>query len=122
MAAEPPPQRTGEGQRYLLGLWVVLAGLAAVVIVFALALWRYSNSPQNVVAVVGAATGVIGTLVAAFFGIQEGTRAGAAGRAESEQARTEVTRLALTMASMTPPEDARLIVDRLMGFVPPPRP
>lgn len=117
--AQTPHQQSDEGPRSPLGLWVVLAGLVTVVIIFALAIWRYSASPQDVVAVVGSATGVIGTLVAAFFGIQAGTQAGAAGRAQSEQARAEATRLAVTLASVTPPSDARPIVDRLMGSVPP---
>lgn len=62
-------------QRVLFGTIVVLAGLLAVVGVFAASLWKFRDA-NTIVAVVGAVTGVIGTIVTAFFGIQSTAGAG----------------------------------------------
>ena len=52
------------------GAWVVFAGLAAVVGIFALAVTVSGLEKKDVAIVVGSAFGVIGALVGAYFGIR----------------------------------------------------
>src|ERR1700683_269568 len=49
------------------GAWVVIAGLAAIVVVFGIAVLRYSTAAE-VTTAVGAVSGVIAALVGAYFG------------------------------------------------------
>jgi hypothetical protein len=58
------------------GAIVILLGLAVVVAVFFGALHYFPHNANNVVAVVGAVTGVVGTLVTAYFGIHATAKAG----------------------------------------------
>lgn len=61
------------------GMWgavVVLAGLAGVVAVFFGTLAKFTDA-KDIVAVTGAITGVVGTIVTAFFGIHATASAGA---------------------------------------------
>jgi hypothetical protein len=90
----------------MMGFWIVVFGLLAVIAVFAIAIFQYGGNPQNVVAVIGPVLGVVGTLCGAFFGINAGIRAGLAGKAEAEKARDDATNKAIAMAAMMPPEKA----------------
>lgn len=64
--AEPNPVRTSDGP---YAMWVIMAGLAAMTVVTLAALFRYSN-PSAIVTALGPVTGVIGTLVGAYFGLR----------------------------------------------------
>jgi uncharacterized membrane protein YdcZ (DUF606 family) len=56
------------------GAWVVIAGLAAIVIVFGIAVLKYKTA-ADVTTAVGAVSGVIAALVGAYFGIRGATLA-----------------------------------------------
>jgi cytochrome bd-type quinol oxidase subunit 1 len=64
------------GSTPVWGAVVVIVGLLVVAGVFAGALVKFSDS-KDVVAVIGAVTGVVGTIVTAFFGIHATASAGA---------------------------------------------
>ena len=70
------------------GLWAVGLGLGTIVVVLALAMWRFTSS-QDVVAVVGAVTGVVGTVVGAFFGLQIGSEGKEKADKEKDKAQVE---------------------------------
>src|SRR5579864_1351499 len=97
--------------------WIVIAGLASVVLVFGASLWRYGGLPQDVVAVLGAVTAVIGTLVGTFFGVTSGVQAGSAGRAQAEAARDNATRQAIAFAATSDPARAESTM-RLLNMTP----
>src|SRR3954451_18427091 len=61
-----PPQ---DSARTAYGMWVILAGLAAMTAVTVVALLRYSD-PTAIVTALGPGTGVIGALVGAYFGLR----------------------------------------------------
>jgi hypothetical protein len=78
MAGNPDPA-PGGNRSSGPGMWgavVVLAGLAGVVAVFFGALAHFTDA-KDIVAVTGAITGVVGTIVTAFFGIHATASAGA---------------------------------------------
>jgi uncharacterized membrane protein YdcZ (DUF606 family) len=56
------------------GAWVVIAGLAAVVVIFVVAVLHYKTAAE-VTTAVGAVSGVIAALVGAYFGIRGATLA-----------------------------------------------
>ena len=81
------------------GYYIVVAGLALVAILYMVTIIIFAmltpdNLANNVVASMGAITGIIGSLVAAYFGLQ----AGAAGK-ESSDAKAE-QQSALASAAM----------------------
>ncbi|MDA8144443.1 MAG: hypothetical protein M0Z27_00075 [Thermaerobacter sp.] len=82
---------------------VVVAGSAAVVAVFGVAIFHYNTNAHDVVTVVGAATGVVGTIVGAFFGV----KLGASGEKDAEQKRDQAEAKALRYAELLPPETFR---------------
>jgi hypothetical protein len=67
---------TGIWSTDMWGAIVVFMGLAVVVGVFFGAIVNFTHA-NDVVAVVGAVTGVVGTIVTAFFGIHATAKAGA---------------------------------------------
>src|SRR3954468_23081033 len=73
------------------GMWVILAGLGAMTIVTIGALVRYSD-PTAIVTALGPVTGVIGTLVGAYFGLRGSSLAQQnANAAELERAKAATT-------------------------------
>src|SRR5438094_10639418 len=66
------------------GIWIVISGLIAVVIVFAMSMRKFSAA-ADVVAVLGPITSVVGSLVGAFFGLQLGS----AGKEKADEARSK---------------------------------
>ena len=56
------------------GMWVILAGLAALVAVTVVAVLKYDTA-ADVVTVLGSVTGVIAALVGAYFGVRGATLA-----------------------------------------------
>lgn len=67
-ADQPPPPQTA------WGAWVVIAGLLAITAIFVVAVLHYKKA-SDVATAVGAASGVIGALVGAYFGIRGATLA-----------------------------------------------
>lgn len=72
------------------GFYIVLAGLALIGVIYTVSIIVFSRStPQNLVenmvGALGAVTGIIGSMVAGYFGIQLGT----AGREKTEAARED---------------------------------
>ena len=89
------------------GLFVVLLGLAVVLLAFWLALKYYdftspiksaAASSSAVAAVLAPVTSVVGTIVGAYFGYQ----AGAAGKAKAEDARDAAETTARQLAAVAP--------------------
>ncbi|HWC37825.1 MAG TPA: hypothetical protein VG476_04810, partial [Acidimicrobiales bacterium] len=85
--------------RGLVGGVVVIVGLVVVAGVFAGTVWKFGNA-NEIVAIVGSVTGVIGTIVVAFFGIYATAAAG-----------TD----AATAAAYADPEKAGELADKLRG-------
>ncbi|WP_284743786.1 hypothetical protein [Amycolatopsis sp. RTGN1] len=81
------------------GMWTVLGGLAALLIVTVVAILAFKTA-ADVVSVVTAAGAVIGTLVGAFFGVS----AGQAGRAEAEAAKDQAHRTLVNAAAKAAPD------------------
>lgn len=88
--------------RSLMGGVVVIVGLVVVAGVFAGTVWKFSNA-NEIVAIVGSVTGVVGTMVTAFFGIHATAAAG-----------TD----AATAAAYANPEKAGELADKLRGVTP----
>lgn len=90
--------------RGLMGGVVVIVGLVVVAGVFAGTVWKFRNA-NEIVAIVGSVTGVVGTIVTAFFGIHATAAAG-----------TD----AATAAAYADPEKAGELADKLRGARPEP--
>jgi hypothetical protein len=88
--------------RSLTGAVVVIVGLVVVVGVFAGTVWKFRNA-NEIVAIVGSVTGVVGTMVTAFFGIHATAAAG-----------TD----AATAAAYADPDKAGELADKLRGISP----
>jgi hypothetical protein len=95
--------------RYLWGFLVVAVGLLTLVGIFVAALLEWEK-PDDVVTGISPITGVVGSLVGAFFGIQ----AGAAGRERAEAARQEEATKVQQLAAVAPTEQAA----RILGVTP----
>ena len=61
------PDKTQREPAY--GMWVTLAGVAAVTSITIVALIRYDNA-TSIVTALGPVTAVIGTLIGAYFGLR----------------------------------------------------
>ncbi len=81
------------------GFYTVLAGLGAVLAIYAIAALRWSNA-ADVAAAVGAAGGIIGTIVGAYFGVQTGS----AGRERAERQRDVAQERSMTLAAALDPD------------------
>ena len=90
--------------RSLMGAVVVIVGLVVVAGVFAGAVWKF-GSAVDIVAIIGAVTGLVGTIVTAFFGIHATAAAGID---------------AATAAAYADPERAGELADKLRGVSPAP--
>jgi hypothetical protein len=91
--------------RIRFGFWIVTLGLVLVVVVFLAAMARWTAA-SDVAAAVGSVTGVIGTIIGAFFGVQVGS----AGKEKAETARAEAERKALRLAAAMPPDVASKVL------------
>ena len=80
-------------------------GLAAIVAAFALAVLHYAKS-SDVSTALAPVTGVVGTIVGAYFGVQVGSQ----GTAATEAKRTEADNQAKALAAVAPREDALRIL------------
>jgi heme/copper-type cytochrome/quinol oxidase subunit 2 len=90
--------------RSLMGAVVVIVGLVVVAGVFAGTVWKFRDA-NEIVAIVGSVTGVVGTIVTAFFGIHATAAAG-----------TD----AATAAAYADPDKAGELADKLRGVSPVP--
>lgn len=94
--------------RVRCGIWVVGMGLATVLLALGVAVWRFTTA-ADVTAVVGSTTGVVGTLIGAFFGLQIGS----AGKEKVQEERKDAEDKALAFASALAPADADRILASL---------
>jgi hypothetical protein len=98
--SEPKPQDSAKNSalekfRITKAYWLSIIGLgiaAALVIALLIAGWQAS---EDIVAVVGLFTSVLGTLVGAFFGLQIGS----AGKAQAEERADDAQKRAETLAA-----------------------
>src|SRR5215204_3469698 len=91
------------------GFWIVIAGLGSVIILYIGTIITFAilTTPDtlanNVVASMGAITGVIGSLVGAYFGVQ----VGASGKETSDAAAAQSSALAQGAMSQLNPEQTQ---------------
>lgn len=86
------------------GIVVVLAGLAVILVAFIVALARYDKA-ADVSTALAPVTGIVGTLVGAYFGVQVGSE----GKARAEEARSRSEEQAKAALGALPPETAESI-------------
>jgi hypothetical protein len=82
----------------------VLAGLAVILTAFLLALGEYSKA-ADVSTALAPVTGVVGTLVGAYFGVQVGS----AGKERAEDAREKSEQEAKAALAALPPDRAEAV-------------
>jgi hypothetical protein len=87
--------------RIQYGAWLIGAAFVLLTLVFFLALNEFETS-EDVVAVVGAFTGVVGTVIGAFFGVQVGQ----AGKEAAEEGRAEAEKAARVYSTLLSPDRA----------------
>ena len=105
LSDDNPSSRATEWVTNLSAVVVVLAGLLVVLIAYGISLLAFDNG-SDVGTALAPITGVIGTIVGAYFGIQ----AGAAGKAEAEAARTKAEGEAKALAAVASPQEAERIL------------
>jgi hypothetical protein len=109
-AAEDPKAR--------YGFRIVLAGLGSVAVLYIFTIVIYAvltpdNLANNVVASMGAITGVIGSLVAAYFGVQ----LGAAGKEASDAKATEQAALASAAMGQLDSDKSRTAIENAQDIL-----
>jgi hypothetical protein len=87
--------------RIIVGGVAALAGFILIAIALFVATGKYTTS-NDVVAVLGSVTGVVGTVVGAIFGVNVGS----AGTAKANAARDSAEKDAKRLALLVPPEKA----------------
>ena len=100
--AQATRQRAAESAEFArakYGVTVVLAGLGGTLVAFGLALLAFDKA-SAVSAALAPITGLIGSIVGAYFGYQ----VGASGKSESEAARTKAEDDAKKLAAVAPAE------------------
>jgi uncharacterized membrane protein len=90
------------------GFWVIIIGFILVTVIFIVAIFKWQEA-SDVTAVVGAFTGLVGTVVGAFFGAQIGS----AGKEKAEKARKEAEEKAFRIAALLPPEKAKSVINKI---------
>lgn len=93
--------------RIKYGFWIVVIGLTIVAAVFLVAITKWTAA-SDVTAVVGSVTGMVGTIIGAFFGVQVGS----AGKEKAESDRKVAEDKALRLASAMQPE----VAVRILGM------
>jgi len=94
--------------RLKYGFWVIIIGFILVAGIFIVAILKWQEA-SDVTAVVGAFTGLIGTVVGAFFGAQIGS----AGKEKAERARKEAEEKAFRIATLISPDKAKGIFNKI---------
>lgn len=95
-------------KRTTYGFVIVLAGLLVVTVVFVASLMKF-GTVSDVTAVLGAVTGLIGTIIGAFFGIQ----VGAEGKTREMEARNKAEDFARELAGRVSPTDYQTIKNEI---------
>jgi uncharacterized membrane protein YbhN (UPF0104 family) len=101
---------TDDAGRWKYGLWVVFAGLAVILVAFGGALVAFSEA-ADVSTALAPVTGVVGTIVGAYFGVQ----AGAAGKDKAEEERAQATELAHHALGALPEDKAEKVMQAAGG-------
>jgi hypothetical protein len=94
-----------DGLRSKYGFWVVVVGLAVVALVWTVAILNWKQA-SDVATAVGSVTGVVGTLVGAYFGVQ----VGAAGKEKAERDRDDAQDKVSKLAGALPPDVAERLL------------
>jgi hypothetical protein len=102
-----------EQMRILYGFWVVVLGFGLVALVALAAIYKWTTAAE-VATVVSSITGVVGTVVGAFFGLQVGS----AGKAKAEADRNAAEERALRLAAAVEPAVAMRVLNREAGGEP----
>ena len=114
----PPPDRTEYAEsekrpkrvrfsQATDALRAVYVGLGSLVVLDGASIGVFHNSGSTAAAVIGAVSAPIATLVGAYFGMRTGTDAGAAGKTELEQRRSDAETRSLALAGQMDPRAAR---------------
>jgi len=93
--------------RMKYGFWVVIIGLILVGIVFIVAIVKWTTA-ADVATAVGSLTGVVGTIIGAYFGIQIGS----AGKEKAEADRAIAEKKAISLAAELPPNVAKNVMSK----------
>ena len=93
--------------RVRYGFWVVVIGLFIVGIIFVVSILKWSTA-ADVATAVGSLTGVVGTIIGAFFGIQVGS----SGKEKAEADRATAEDKAMSLAAELPPDVAKNVLNR----------
>ncbi|MEV4284227.1 hypothetical protein AB0K40_01845 [Nonomuraea bangladeshensis] len=96
-----------DATRWRYGFYVVVAGIVAVLVAFAAAVF----ATREFASLFAGVAGVIGTIVGAYFGVQA-SQSGKA-RVEAELARTQ--ELAIRLAAHVGTANAPRVVDEVLG-------
>jgi hypothetical protein len=94
--------------RVKYGYRIVISGLVLVVVVFAVGILKMDKPCADVATLVTSVTGVIGTIVGAFFGVH----AGSAGKGKADDDRNKAVDLALHLAAACPHDVAAGILEQ----------
>ena len=120
-AEAPAPdnnQPTSEDVKAKYGYHIILAGLALVTVLYISTIIIFAfltpdNLANNVVASMGAITGVIGSLVAAYFGLQ----AGAAGKEASDAKAEKQSALASAAMGQLNADDSKTAIQNAQDIL-----
>jgi hypothetical protein len=112
---------TTEDPKVKYGFWIVIAGLGSVIVLYIITIITFAilstadTLANNVVASMGAITGVIGSLVGAYFGVQ----LGASGKEASDAAAAQSSALAqgaMSQLDSGQTEDALQAAERITAI------
>jgi Na+-transporting methylmalonyl-CoA/oxaloacetate decarboxylase gamma subunit len=98
--------------RIRYGFYVVVIGLGVVLLAFGFAVFRWTTA-ADVSAALAPITGVVGTVVGAFFGIQvgsQGKEAAEKDRKEAEDEKDKAKDLSTALAAKLPQAEAEQII------------
>jgi hypothetical protein len=76
------------------GVWVVLAGLGVILAAFTISVFVFEPTAADVSTALAPVTGIVGTIVGAYFGVQVGSQGRQQAEATTARAQEQVTRLA----------------------------
>jgi hypothetical protein len=85
------------------GLWVVVGGFVLVAAIAVAAILTMQDA-QQITAIVGSVTGLVGTVVGAYLGVQVGSAGSERAEMAVQHAGDTMTKMALSMEKMTPEE------------------
>jgi len=113
-----------DATRLKYGFYIVIGGLGSVIVLYIATIIIFANlTPEtlanNVVACMGAITGVIGSLVGAYFGVQLGS----AGKEASDASAAQNAALAsAAMGQIEDPENSTTAITNARNFLQTPTP